>query len=138
MTRRAEIIYRNAVHELRREMGGIYRALLRELRNNGCTPMIRGDDFHAAVELMQTHLEREVIGMFKRWHAKKSNYEPLFAMPPARRPKSEAKPMTLIERRAVAVNEKVKEWQRKQKLAATKVKAYRKRVQYYKKKGVIA
>jgi hypothetical protein len=37
----------------------------------------------------------------------------------------------------VAAKAKVVQWQRKQKLAATKVRQYRKKVSYYTKKGVI-
>jgi hypothetical protein len=140
MSRRAEVIYRNAVVELRREMAGIYRALLRELRSEGCTPGVPGDDFRAAVELLDTALDHRLGKLFQGWLARKSNYEPLFSIPPARRArpaKPAAKPVTLIERRAVAVHKKVKEWQRKQKLAATKIKQYRRKVEYYRKKGVV-
>ena len=39
--------------------------------------------------------------------------------------------------RAAHVQRKLSEWKRKQKLAATKVKLYRKKTSYYQKKGLI-
>ena len=49
----------------------------------------------------------------------------------ARRPKLPA-----VARRAVEAQDKLTQWKRKQKLAATKVKMYQKKVNYYNKKGV--
>lgn len=49
----------------------------------------------------------------------------------ARRPKLPA-----VARRAVEAQDKLTQWKRKQKLAATKVKMYQKKVNYYYKKGV--
>lgn len=70
--------------------------------------------------------------------AQQSALEPLTMMPPPRRAKRvAAKPMTTVERRAVAAKASLSAWQRKQKLAATKVKKYRVKVGYYKKKGVV-
>jgi len=70
--------------------------------------------------------------------AHKHALEPLTMMPPPRRAKrAVAKPMTVVERRAVAAKASLTAWQRKQKLAATKVKKYRVKVGYYKKKGVV-
>jgi hypothetical protein len=64
--------------------------------------------------------------------------EPLVLMPPPRKAKrAVAKPMTTVERRAIAAKASLSAWQRKQKLAATKVKKYRVKVGYYKKKGVV-
>ena len=55
--------------------------------------------------------------------------------PKRKRALATAPALTLVERRAQHAQKKLKEWQRKSKLAATKTKAYRKRVNYYKKRG---
>jgi hypothetical protein len=98
-----------------------------------------GNDFEAALSLLETHLEHELIEIYARYLNRRSTYEPLFSMPPARRPKAAktGRPLTLVERRAASAKRKVREWQRKSKLASTKIKQYRKKVSYYTKKGVI-
>ena len=55
--------------------------------------------------------------------------------PKRKRALATAPALTAVERRAQHAQKKLKEWQRKSKLAATKMKAYRKRVNYYKKRG---
>lgn len=47
------------------------------------------------------------------------------------------KALTLVEQRALKAQESLKRWQRKQKLAQTKIRKYAKQVRYYKKKGTI-
>lgn len=59
-------------------------------------------------------------------------------MPAPARPKARRKvspKMSVVARRAAEAKGKLSEWKRKQKLAATKVKAYQKKVNYYNKKG---
>lgn len=139
MSKKAEIIYRNAARELRRRTGDIYRKAMKELRREGCEPLMPGNDFAAALEMAATVWKDEVQRVFKDFKGKQATYEPLFSMPPARRERSTAsKPLTLVERRAVAAKAKVREWQRKSKLAATKIKQYQKKVKYYTKKGVVS
>jgi hypothetical protein len=72
------------------------------------------------------------------YKAQQSTLEPLLLMPPPRRAKrAAAKPMTVVERRAIAAKASLTAWERKQRLAKTKVKKYRTKVGYYKKKGVV-
>lgn len=138
MTRKAEYVFCNAAIDLRKQCGAMLRACVRKMRQQGCSPLIPGNDYEAAIELLAVYFEDELTVLFKRYRSKRNNYEPLFSMPPPRRkPVVSAKPLTLVERRAVAAKAKVVEWQRKQKLAATKVRQYRKKVSYYTKKGVI-
>lgn len=102
--------------------------------------LIRGREptFSETVEVIHRHITSALGKESYRVVDKRSNYEPLFSIPPTRRrPSAPAKPVTLVERRAVAAKRKVREWQRKAKLAATKIKAYRRKVSYYTKKGVI-
>lgn len=59
-------------------------------------------------------------------------------MPPAApEPRKKARPLTVIERRAKEVEEKLRNWKRKQSLAKTKIAALRKKSAYYKKKGAV-
>jgi hypothetical protein len=64
-------------------------------------------------------------------------YELMAQMPPARRERTSSKPRTLIESRADRAVAKVAEWEKKLKLAKTKLAKYRARVKRYAKKGVI-
>jgi hypothetical protein len=48
-----------------------------------------------------------------------------------------AKPLTAVEQRAKLAADKCREWERKGKLAKTKLAKYRKKVTYYKKKGAV-
>lgn len=139
MSKQGVTIYRNMARDVRSRMTGVFRNCLRKVRKTGCTPVVPGNEFLAACELMQTHLEMELESVFNNYRNRRGSFEPLFSMPPARRPKSAkaGRPLTLVERRAAAAKRKVREWQRKSKLAATKIKAYRKKVSYYTKKGVI-
>lgn len=139
MSKKAEIIYRNAARELRRRTGEIYRHAMAALARDGCSPNHGQGDWEAAI----CNLIWEWKNCLEIWREeieeKRSTYEPLFTMPPARREKSTAaKPVTLVEKRALAAKKKVKEWQRKSKLAATKIKQYQKKVKYYTKKGVVS
>jgi len=71
-----------------------------------------------------------------------------FQSPPSKKPSAQArkcdptKGMTLVEIRAHSASKKLREWKRKQKLAATKVKYYQGKTKYYnrtlniKQKGV--
>ncbi len=139
MTKKAEYVVRNALRDWRSKANQMVRNCLRRLRREGITPTQPGsNDFLAATETVEMYLRTELHDLVAEWEQKRSNYEPLFSMPPPRRkPAVSAKPLTLVERRAVAAKAKVMEWQRKQKLAATKVRQYRKKVSYYTKKGVI-
>lgn len=47
------------------------------------------------------------------------------------------RPLTLVERRAIMVNDRLANWERKLKLAKTKVAALKKRQSYYRRKGVV-
>jgi hypothetical protein len=139
MSQKAKIIYRNAARDMRKQIVEALRSCVRKVNKTGCTPLQPGNEYPAAVELLAIHLEGELETVFKRYRSRQSSYEPLFSMPPARRAKvvATAKPVTLVERRAAAAKRKVREWQRKSKLASTKIKQYRKKVSYYTKKGVI-
>lgn len=139
MSRKAETIYRNAARELRRRTREIYRQAMRAVAAEGCNPIREGEDWEAAMSDIEWEWRDGIEAVIEEFTAKRSTYEPLFTMPPARREKSTAKkPMTLVEKRAVAAKKKVKEWQRKSKLAATKIKSYQKKVKYYTKKGVVS
>lgn len=142
MSRKVRTVFRNAAIDLRKRSGQIIRScVLKMMReaDNGIAPVIPGNDYEAAIELLRIYMEVELRGVIKHYRNKKSSYEPLFSMPPARRPKvvKTGKPLTLVERRAASAKRKVREWQRKSKLASTKIKQYRKKVSYYTKKGVI-
>lgn len=139
MTRKAELIARNANRDLLSKCRKIAMAVSKRLRRDGCDPISPEHDFDAATELVETYWKLELEKVFLKYDKHKASYEPLFSMPPARRPKAAktGKPLTLVERRAAAAKRKVREWQRKNKLAATKIKQYRKKVSYYTKKGVI-
>ncbi len=139
MTKKAEYVVRNALRDWRSRANQMVRNCLRRLRKEGITPTQPGvNDYLAATETVEMYLRTELHDLVAEWEQKRSNYEPLFSMPPARRKTAApAKPLTLVERRAVAAKAKVVQWQRKQKLAATKVRQYRKKVSYYTKKGVI-
>jgi hypothetical protein len=61
-------------------------------------------------------------------------------LPPVRKAvkkKPAAKPLTAVEQRAKLAADKCREWERKGKLAKTKLAKYRKKVTYYKKKGAV-
>jgi len=139
MTKKAEYVFRNAALDLRKQCGAAVRNCVRRMRAHGCHPVNPGDDFEAAIELLALYFDGEITAVFKRYRNKRHNYEPLFSMPPARRkPAAKAsKPLTLVERRAVAAKAKVDQWKRKRKLAETKLKMYLGQVSYYTKKGVI-
>jgi hypothetical protein len=139
VSRKAVTIYCNIARDLKGKLPSVIRGCIRRVRRTGCTPTIVGNDFEAALSLLETHLEHELIEIYARYLNRRSTYEPLFSMPPARRPKAAktGRPLTLVERRAASAKRKVREWQRKSKLASTKIKQYRKKVSYYTKKGVI-
>jgi len=74
--------------------------------------------------------------------SKRDYYDQMFRLPPPRkevrvRAKVDAALVPKPVLRAAHVQQKLKEWRRKQKLAATKVKQYRKKASYYQKKGLI-
>lgn len=74
--------------------------------------------------------------------AKRRDYlDQMCRLPPVAKKKREPKRMPkyipLVAVRAIQARKKVKEWQRKQKLAATKLKEYRRKEAYYKKKGLL-
>jgi hypothetical protein len=131
-----DIILRNAAREMLRKSREIARKVA---KSKGLQPLLPGNDFLAAMEVLEDRWGHEIEILVGKWRAKRSAFEPLFSMPPARRPKvvKTGKPLTLVERRAASAKRKVREWQRKSKLASTKIKQYRKKVSYYTKKGVI-
>jgi hypothetical protein len=62
-----------------------------------------------------------------------------FRMPPVRREPAakKARPLTLVQRRAVNAAGKLEQWERRAAAAKRKVTTYRKKVAYYRKKGAI-
>ena len=66
-----------------------------------------------------------------------AEYELLSNMPAPKREYERRGPRSLVERRADTVDEKVREWERKLKLAKTKLAAYQKKQKYYQKKGAV-
>lgn len=140
MTQKSRNVFRNALADLRKRHTQLLRDCVRTMKRTGISPVIPGQDYEAAIELLHTIYADKVASLMQTWLRKKSLYEPLFAMPPVRRrpAASNAKPLTLVERRASAAKKKVREWQRKVKLANTKIRQYRKKVSYYTKKGVIS
>lgn len=131
----ARIVQRNLARHLLKRMPHLLRLVLRHSDINRAA----ADVFAEIVETFPRHLHYELRDECKAILAKRSNFEPLLTMPPARRAKKDKQPpLTLVERRAAAAKRKVEQWSRKSKLAATKVKAYRRKLTYYKKKGVIA
>ena len=82
---------------------------------------------HGCEYILATRLKRD------------SNRHLAYTMPRPKqhRPKVTKPALTLVERRARDAEEKLKSWQRKAKLAATKIKKYKKKFQYYRKKGAI-
>lgn len=129
------LIHRNAAAFLRKE----FREVLRKAVKMSAVDSTPCDDFARALATLQISLDTRLDELFDHWESRRGNYLPLFTIAPARRARKTkaGKPMTLVERRASAAHRKVVEWQRKQKLAATKIKAYRRKVKYYTKKGVI-
>lgn len=139
MSRQTVTIYCNLARDLKGKLPLLIRGCIRRARSTGCSPYSGESNFDAAIRLFELHLEHGLVELYSRYLNSRSTYEPLFSMPPARRPKvvKTGKPLTLVERRAASAKRKVREWQRKSKLASTKIKAYRKKVNYYTKKGVI-
>lgn len=139
MSRQAVTIYCNIARDLKGKFPQAIRRCIRKVRATGCSQTYMETDFDAALRLIEYHLKCEFVNIYARYGHRRSTYEPLFSMPPARRPKAAktGKPLTLVERRAASAKRKVREWQRKSKLASTKIKQYRKKVSYYTKKGVI-
>ena len=130
--RRSDIIIRNAAAHLRKQFREVVRGAV------ALSSAEAPSNFTTCIDTFCYRLQQQVIAECDRIKRQSSNYEPLFSMPPSRRKAvATAKPVTLVERRAIAAKRKVIEWQRKQKLAATKIKQYRKKVSYYTKKGVI-
>lgn len=58
------------------------------------------------------------------------------AMPPPK-PRKKRPKLPLVAQRAVTASARLREWKKKQRVAATKVKAYQKKVAYYNKKGTV-
>jgi hypothetical protein len=138
MTRK-EMIIRNAAAHLRKKMREMLRVSVAAAnRNYPGASNYPAETFAACIDAVCYGLKVQINAECEAIKRQRGNYEPLFSIPPARRKQvAEAKPLTLVEKRALAAKKKVSEWQRKQKLAATKVKQYRKKVSYYTKKGVI-
>jgi hypothetical protein len=140
VTRKGKLMARNANRDLLSKCRKIALAVAKRLRRDGFwKPMNSEDDFSNAIDTVELYWREELEAVLLEYGRKRTSYEPLFSMPPARRPKvvKTGKPLTLVERRAASAKRKVREWQRKSKLAATKIKQYRKKVSYYTKKGVI-
>lgn len=139
-----QVVARNFAGHLRGKLRRILRQAVKSAVRDLNRPPVGGtqaDQFEAAVHELTARFKGLLAWEESEVRSKKANYMPLFSMPPARRPrpapKQSAPALTVVERRAVAAKRKVAEWKRKQKLAATKVAAYQKRVRYYTKKGVI-
>lgn len=127
--------YGNALRDFHKQL----RALVRK-GGYGVSGMdAAADPFEEAVRIMAIDVRRASVEYTKKVMRQRTNYCVLFSLKPARRAKSAVtgKPLTLVESRAVAAKKKVETWQRKAKLANTKIKIYRRKVTYYKKKGVI-
>lgn len=58
-------------------------------------------------------------------------------MPEKQRLKRKSVPKTLVEKRADAAAQRLKQWQRRLKIAKTKVTEYQRKVSYYQEKGVL-
>jgi hypothetical protein len=71
----------------------------------------------------------------KRWREEMPGIEVAMMLPPAKAPPRKAS-RTLLEKRADKAIEQLKRWERKQRLAKTKVAHYRQKVNYYQQKGV--
>lgn len=137
-----EAVARNFAGHLRKRLRRLLKAALssavREARKSDAVS--QSDQFDAAVSCIVESLRLDMLHEEHSVHRRRSVLEPLFGMPPARRSRSAVRggpTLTLVERRAVAAKKKVQQWKRKQKLAATKVALYSKKVRYYTKKGVI-
>lgn len=136
---RNEIVIRNAAAHMRKKMRDMLRvAIAAAKRNYPGVSNHPAETFVACIDALCYGLKVQINAECEHIKSQRGNYQPLFSIPPARRkPSAKAKPVTVVERRALAAKRKVREWQRKQKLAATKIKQYRKKVSYYTKKGVI-
>jgi hypothetical protein len=138
MNKLQRLQYANALRDFHKQM----RQLVRK-GGYGVSGMdavkTSGDAFEEAVRIMAIDVRRASVEYVKKVMAQKSTYCALFSMPPARRAKSvkTGKPVTLVESRAIAAKKKAAAWDRKAKLAKTKIGIYRRKVSYYKKKGVI-
>ena len=110
-------------------VAGVARIVVQEFRNRM--------EFHSRVD-EQGMVERITDQIV----SKRDYYDQMFRLPPPRkevrvRAKVDAALVPKPVLRAAHVQRKLKEWRRKQKLAATKVKQYRKKASYYQKKGLI-
>jgi len=134
MNKLQKLQYANALRDFHKHL----RSMMRE-RGLGRHRPSDDDEFTEAMESMVSDVQQVAFNYLVRVKTKRSTYCALFSMPPARRAKSvkTGKPVTLVESRAIAAKKKVETWQRKAKLANTKIKIYRRKVTYYKKKGVI-
>jgi hypothetical protein len=130
--KQTRIIIRNMAVQLRKEMRQIIR---KAVKKASIRPT--GDRFNDSVQALYEGIIREFNAVFDSFDKRRRVLEPLFSMPPARRVRKTRKPLTLVERRAVVAKGKLSQWKRKQKLAATKVRAYKRKVGYYTKKGAI-
>jgi hypothetical protein len=117
-----------------------HQRLLREALTavNGYSYDVNDMKYAAAVNVAAHAINDAANELRRIYLAHQSTLEPLVMMPPPRRAKrAAAKPMTTVERRAIAAKASLTAWERKQRLAKTKVRKYRTKVGYYKKKGVV-
>ena len=87
-----------------------------------------------------TMVSKAIQGVVEEVHRNVSITELRCKLPPVRKTvkkKPVAKPLTAVEARAKLAADKCREWERKGKLAKTKLAKYRKKVTYYKKKGAV-
>lgn len=77
----------------------------------------------------------------RKLYAKRDKLDVLLQSPPpalpAPKPRKKRPALPLVARRAVKASARLREWKKKQKVAATKVKQYQKKVAYYNKKGTV-
>lgn len=76
------------------------------------------------------------VELLKEIHASADALELECMLPPPRRERKR-RPKTLVGRRAASVDRQVQKWQRRLKLAKTKLAGYQKKQRYYQKKGAV-
>lgn len=82
--------------------------------------------------------DRVVEGILSDLYANAAQYDLEAVMPRPRRTRKPSRPMTRVERNAQNVFDKVKVWERKARLAKTKLAKYRAKAKRYQNKGVLA
>lgn len=123
---------------LRREIAGeVPRFLSAAVR--ATVGKVRQGDSHRFVVAMFTDCFASIMTQVvrERWQDTDATHAILSLPRPRSVRVSSDKALTLVEQRALKAQQKLRSWQRKQKLAQTKIREYAKQVRYYKKKGTI-